>query len=338
MIHTHSHKKIIIISILTIFKCVQAHNPFVWVSIVDDNKNLWNLSTSYSCKDLYLHALSSFAYVMKDEDKAEIYAILLYDGNDGEFIKKAKSLYNLTVINTKFSLASSTEFIKKDKAWQSAARSTYMRLDAAEHIRNLGLNCSHALVTDVDIIFLKDPRKYLAILAPEKFSACPEDPLPQYHIFDLDKNYFNNGIVWINVDFMYKMLPALRNFILSKEFNIPGAYDQGALNQFMRKTYNNYQLEQLPLTLNWKAYWGTNPEAIIVHFPGPKPDHFAKYLRWHYSEQNTNSISDEKAATILFPSPVGLIFIKLLHMSSPEQLQYMVDLFKNYDSTNVKKI
>jgi hypothetical protein len=28
---------------------------------------------------------------------------------------------------------------------------------------------------------------------------------------------------------------------------------------------------RLPLEMNWKPYWGWNPDASIVHFHGPKP-------------------------------------------------------------------
>ena len=31
--------------------------------------------------------------------------------------------------------------------------------------------------------------------------------------------------------------------------------------------------DELPEIQNWKPYWGTNEDAEIIHFHGPKPPH-----------------------------------------------------------------
>ena len=324
--------KLMALCLLVIMQQLHAEEPFVWVSILDDNINLYNETASYTCKDLYLHALASFADVTKKSDEAEVYAILLYTGNDDGFIKKAKSLYNVRIIQTKFSLADSPQFQQHDLAWQKSASATYMRFDAVQHIKNMGINCTYALVTDADIIFAKDPRKTLKTLKPAKFCACPEEPLSQFIIFGVGINYFNNGIVWLNVDYMYNILPALKNYILSKNFNIYGAFDQGAFNEFCKDTYKNFQLDRLPATLNWRAYWGANPEAIIVHFHAPKPDHFEKYLQWYSTEKSPASVAPEKVAQLIkLKSVHAALFIRLIRFGSAHDLQEMVNLYHRYD-------
>ena len=48
--------------------------------------------------------------------------------------------------------------------------------------------------------------------------------------------------------------------------NETGIFDQGYLNDVCWDDF-----EVLPLEYNWKPYWGTNDNAIIVHFHGLKP-------------------------------------------------------------------
>lgn len=336
MLYNYYFKKLIVVCFFFCIKQLNAHEPFVWVSILDDNINLYNENTSYSCKDLYLHALASFAHVTKGSAEADVHAILLYDGNDDNFVKVAKSFYNVEIIYTKFSLAGSPQFKQHDLAWQKSASATYMRFDAVEHIRNLSINCSYALVTDVDIIFVKDPRNALENLKPEKFCACPEEPIAKFIIFGVGINYFNNGIVWLNVKYMHNILPSLKNYILSKNFNIYGAFDQGAFNEFCNDSYQNFRLDKLPATLNWKAYWGANPEAIIVHFHAPKPDHYEKYLQWYDTANNPASISPEEVARLIqFRSQHAALFVRLMRFSSAHDLRQMVDLYHRYDLKNI---
>ena len=207
-----------------------------------------------------------------------------------------------------------------------------MRIDAAEHIKKLGLNCKYALVTDVDIIFRHDPRAALALLKPEKFCACPEEPFKEFSLWKADESYFNNGMVWINVDFMCETLPSLRQYILSRNFDIPGPFDQAALNEFCKNALPNFRLEKLPVILNWKAYWGNNPEAIIVHFHGPKPDHFEQYLHWCKVTKKPSKISAKMVAKSLsWPSYFGTTFVLLMRFSKPKDLQAMVNLFHQFD-------
>ncbi len=222
--------------------------------------------------------------------------------------------------------------MKKDLKWQIQAATTYMRIDAADHIRQLNLTCNYALVTDVDILFLQDPRPILEKLKPTRFCACPEEPFEKFSLWKSDKNYFNNGIVWINIDFMCKILPSLREYILSRNFDIPGPLDQAALNTYCQNHFQNFQLEQLPEAFNWKAYWGNNPDAMIVHFHGPKPDHFEKYLQWYKDTANpTMTPARQVAKTFSWPDNFGESFILLMRFSQPKDLQDMVTLFHQFD-------
>jgi lipopolysaccharide biosynthesis glycosyltransferase len=49
--------------------------------------------------------------------------------------------------------------------------------------------------------------------------------------------------------------------------------DQGVYNVCYRDEW-----ERLPLSWNWKPYWGWASDAVIVHFHGPKPVHARSML------------------------------------------------------------
>ncbi len=115
------------------------------------------------------------------------------------------------------------------------------------------------LYTDIDVMFARDIPD---IGAPPAFLACG----PEHHRDDY--GYFNSGVVIMN-------LPALRKRkrdlveVVKRRLAVTAPYDdQTALNELYAGAW-----QRLPPVWNWKPYWGVNPEAIIVHFHGPKPAH-----------------------------------------------------------------
>jgi len=117
----------------------------------------------------------------------------------------------------------------------------------------------YILYTDVDVMFR---RPFDGLKLPEKaVAAAPEQQ-------QREKRYFNSGVLVMNLPVMRDLLPAFHETIrarLKNDFTYP-PHDQGSFNAF----YHD-KMEWLPVEMNWKPYWGENPQAQIVHFHGPKP-------------------------------------------------------------------
>lgn len=117
--------------------------------------------------------------------------------------------------------------------------------------------------TDCDVMFLNDPA--LDQYRPEYFACAPQrriaDPLDM-----------NSGVMVMNVPALRRNLPDFSHYIVHNFTNFDG-FDQPAFRRYYAGRY-----EQLPPELNWKPYWGSNPDASIVHFHGPKPDVVRKLM------------------------------------------------------------
>lgn len=144
-------------------------------------------------------------------------------------------------------------------------RGAYLRLEIPEVCREQGWDDSHVLYTDCDVVFLRDPQPLLVPITPEFFAAAPEGD-------QTDFAHFNSGVMWINIAGLAAEQSALRDTIRTHLAEaIAPPYDQAALQRHFAG-----RATPLPLELNWKPYWGTNADAAILHFHGPKP--FQKYL------------------------------------------------------------
>lgn len=116
------------------------------------------------------------------------------------------------------------------------------------------------LYSDIDVMFLGPPA---ANLTPRYLAAAPERYRWRWP-------HFNSGVMVLN-------LPGLRavhdRFVAAITRRMapgwqPPGHDQVSYNQFFR-----WRHARLPLSMNWKPYWGVNPDARLVHFHGPKPAH-----------------------------------------------------------------
>ncbi len=116
------------------------------------------------------------------------------------------------------------------------------------------------LYTDCDIIFLR--RFDISNMQPKTFAAAPE-MLPD------NWNYFNSGVMLLNVPAMRASYPVLEAHI-KHGITTPGRYrydDQIALNETYRGAW-----DRLDPLLNYKPYWPFTDRAAILHFHGPKPN------------------------------------------------------------------
>lgn len=142
---------------------------------------------------------------------------------------------------------------------RSVATGAYLRLD----IPLLETEDEYVIYTDCDVVFTK------------KFSV-PTD-LPKYFAVSTENeinnwNFFNTGVMVINVPAMRSQLPRI-HFEVKGRLNLLwksgfGTYDQGVLNATFKD-----QWSRLDPLYNWKPYWGVNDNAKIIHYHGPKPSH-----------------------------------------------------------------
>ncbi len=119
-------------------------------------------------------------------------------------------------------------------------------------------DAEYGLYTDCDIVFRRCPE--VSRLAPAVFAAAPEFAPDAW-------NYFNSGVMLMNLPAMRVTAPALEA-VLRDRLSGPDDRpydDQIALNQVYRGHW-----QRLDPSFNWKPYWPFNSEASILHFHGPK--------------------------------------------------------------------
>ena len=120
------------------------------------------------------------------------------------------------------------------------------------------------LYTDMDVMFVADPEPLFN--NPKYLSCAPEADQDNW-------SYFNSGVMLMNLTNLRATRDRLIKHVEDNIANMAAHDDQGALNSVYRD-----QWDHLDIRLNWKPYWGLNPEAKIVHFHGPKPGVIYHYM------------------------------------------------------------
>jgi lipopolysaccharide biosynthesis glycosyltransferase len=172
--------------------------------------------------------------------------------------------HDVQVTSCKYSGSETKEWQNhpKVKYDDSMMQSTFLRTDIPRYI-----NCKknkYVLYTDVDVIFKSNPQ--LENIKPFYFTAAPETP--QTH----SKIYINAGVMVLNVETMSNTYHDFFRYMHSQNWNFK-TVDQDALRFFYRGLW-----EDLPLTYNWKPYWGINESASIIHYHGIQPDRMVKCI------------------------------------------------------------
>ena len=184
---------------------------------------------------------------------------LLFDGKSCAFTDRLQRL-GVTVVFHRSSLFDAINLARPgDTDWQTIAHGAFLRID----IPQLDAESGFVLYTDCDVMFQQEPT--LAGIEPRYFAVAPEFVIGDYV-------NMNTGVMVINLAGMRSIAGEFDGFIRSGLADFP-AYDQGALREFFSGKYDH-----LPEKLNWKPYWGNNPDAEIIHFHGPKPPHARRML------------------------------------------------------------
>ncbi len=102
---------------------------------------------------------------------------------------------------------------------------------------------------------------------PPFFACAPE-------FYQEDWSYINTGVMLMNVEALRSEHEAILDFIRPNILRFAeNSFDQAAYNEF----YDG-RISRLPVTLNWKLFWGIQPGAQIIHFHGAKPHLIKNFL------------------------------------------------------------
>jgi hypothetical protein len=180
------------------------------------------------------------------------------------------------------------QYARKRKEWSPLYESipsivgTMLRIDIPM-IRQLD-QFNYVLYTDLDVLFMKQ----ITIQNIERHKGLPKTIFMAHEI----RNEFpcNAGVILMNLPGMRMTHSALVNMSFSTNdlfFSGYGPMDQGAINKFYRDDMNHScELSEL---YNAKPYKNRRKEPYIVHFHGPKPN---DYLKWLELQQCRESFHD----------------------------------------------
>jgi hypothetical protein len=131
-----------------------------------------------------------------------------------------------------------------------------------------GLPYEHLLFTDSDVVFTR------RVALAEFGSPLPECLAMGTEIEDTTP--YNAGVMLMRTACLRDTHAAFMAFIRRNEnglfFPGFGPQDQGALNQFYQP-----RIVRMPKKWNAKPYHAAEPGAVIVHFHGPKPEHYRAF-------------------------------------------------------------
>lgn len=182
---------------------------------------------------------------------------------------------------------------------------------------------SHVLYTDIDILFLKDPQ--LSKIRPRYFAAAPEfDP----HSW----NYFNAGVMVANPAGLRRNYWEFEKYLTKNIVeHTYGFHDQIAYNEFYRGRW-----DRLPLELNWKPYWGSNSDAVLLHFHGPKFQAIQAIINdeWDWSTGHGKQIGSlfvNFVDAYLECFELVKTYLPLLAPQEQDQLSHLFEAAEKYD-------
>jgi hypothetical protein len=152
---------------------------------------------------------------------------------------------------------------KGNPHFEAALSGAFSRVELPEIVARLG-GGDRVLYTDCDVIFAAEVVPELEANRCEYFAVAPEGERDDYV-------NMNTGVMLMNTKRLGESLPEFREYILANLAILEReSWDEAAYRWFYRDG-DGPLWDKLRPELNWKPYWGDNPEAKIIHFHGPKP-------------------------------------------------------------------
>lgn len=220
---------------------------------------------------------------------------LVYDGEPGELTAWLEAR-GVRVIYARTRLYDDIRSIAEERhnpLILAIGSGAFLRTELPVILPEHGIDDQYILYTDCDVLFCRNVAGELSRIKPVYFAVAPEHDRDNYR-------RMNSGVMVMNLKRLRRHDQKFLDFARRNmsEFT-KSAYDQNAYRLYFRLggiTLWNH----LPVEMNWKPYWGENPNAGIVHFHGPKPMHrqafrdgtgYAPHQKWvaeaffHYAEK-----------------------------------------------------
>jgi hypothetical protein len=208
---------------------------------------------------------------------------VLYDGDDDNWLTDWLQRRSIPIVRVRGSYHGQLEQLARRFGYRDAVRGhssgALLRVELPAVTSRLGLPDQFILFTDVDVMFHADPVPLLTDMRPRYLAATPEKH---------EHDGLNAGVMLMNLPALRRDAPGFQRYLARnlERFSKDGAWEQRAYQEYyawahppvaLRKVARRLHIggdplwDRLPLTMNWKPYWGENPRAAIIHFHGPKP-------------------------------------------------------------------
>jgi len=190
---------------------------------------------------------------------------LIYEGDENEFTRWLAK-HGVRVVRHRSRFREGLAELGRKKGnphFEAALSGAFSRVELPEIVARLG-GPERVLYTDCDVMFTNEVVPELEANRCEYFAVAPESVRDDYL-------NMNTGVMLMNVTRLRETWPKFRDYIaqhlaeLEKE-----SWDEAAYRWFYRDEHGPLW-DRLRPELNWKPYWGENPEAQIIHLHGPKP-------------------------------------------------------------------
>jgi len=215
----------------------------------------WFFTLNQTCSFFDQYSEMAKVAVLSARKHTDLEPVLLFDGVSEEFINWMQS-HQVVVIQMESSLSKALTKIAPDRV--DVGRGAFLRVDIPWVMDRLGWNDPFVLYTDCDVLFIKPLD--LSNILPTYFAVAAE--------VDIEDNLnMNTGVMVMNIENLQRTYQGFQRFV-TKYLNHFAYLDY---DQTAYRCYYHMEWQTLPPQYNWKPYWGENPEAVIVHFHGPKP-------------------------------------------------------------------
>ena len=190
---------------------------------------------------------------------------LIYDGSENDFTAWLKN-QDVQIVQHRSLFREALADLGQAKGnphFAAALSGPFSRVELPEMMVHLG-GAERVLYTDCDVIFTADVVPELESNPCDYFAVAPESVQHDYL-------NMNTGVMLMNTHRLRESLPQFCEYIAHNLAALEQeSWDEAAYRWFYRDQ-DGPLWNKLRPELNWKPYWGENPEAKIIHLHGPKP-------------------------------------------------------------------